>query len=336
MATPMTAAQWRAALTAEGVRFTEDPGWTTRGRDAATGKAFGPVHGSLNHHTAGSNSLKTVATAGTPGLPAPLAHAYLPKTGVLVMVSCHRANHAGLAARNVYDAILTESTIPKPNAASTVDGNDCLYGIEVENLGDNKDAYTRAQYDTLVRYNAAICRHHGWGAGSVAGHLETSVEGKIDPRGPVEGYGTRGRFALTMGQLRADVDERLKHPANWSPATGSTTPTTPAKVEDPMPTAAEVADEVMKRLLDADVYDAPTDASDYDPDASKPGHYWTGRTVYRDLVTRVRRTDRAVADLDAKVEALALTLAKLDPAALAAAVAASVGGYELTLVKKES
>lgn len=324
MSDPMTPAQWRAALTAEGVRFTEHNGWTTSGRDTATGKIFGPVHGSLNHHTAGTSSLKVIAETGRPNLPPPLAHTYLPKSGVLVLVSCHRANHAGLAAKNVYDAIVDEKPLPTPNKASTVDGNDAFYGIEVENLGDQKDTYTRAQYDTLVRYNAAICRHHGWGAGSVAGHLETSVEGKVDPRGPVEGYASRGAFALTMGQLRADVDERLARTPDWDP-----------NEEDDMPTAADVADEVMKRLLEKDVYDAPKDAPDYDPDASKPGHYWTGRTLYRDLITRVRRTDKAVADLDSKVEALALALAKIDPAALAAAVAASVGGYELTLVKKE-
>ncbi|MCI3272155.1 N-acetylmuramoyl-L-alanine amidase [Streptomyces cylindrosporus] len=219
MATPMTPAQWRAALRAEGVRLVEYDGWTTRGRDAATGKTFGPVHGSLNHHTAGTSSLKAVATGGRPDLPAPLAHAHLAKTGTLTLVSCHRANHAGLAAKNVVDAIVAEKTLPKPSKGVTVDGNDCLYGIEVENLGNLKDTYTRAQYDALVRYNAAICRHHGWGAGSVAGHLETSVEGKVDPRGPVEGYGSRGRFTFTMDQLRADVAERLKHAASWSPGT---------------------------------------------------------------------------------------------------------------------
>ncbi|MER6976250.1 peptidoglycan recognition protein family protein [Streptomyces carpinensis] len=221
----MTPDQWRTALKAEGVKFTEYSGWTTRGRDAATGKAYGPVHGVLNHHTAGTDSLRAVAVDGAPALPAPLAHTYLPKSGVAVLVSCHRANHAGLAAQNSYDAIVAEKPIPKPSKASgTVDGNDCLYGIETENLGDGKDTYTRAQYDTWVRWNAAICRHHGWGAGSCAGHLETSVEGKIDPRGPVEGYGKRGPFQFSMAQLRADVAERLAHPASWSPDQASTPP----------------------------------------------------------------------------------------------------------------
>ncbi|WP_405759417.1 N-acetylmuramoyl-L-alanine amidase [Streptomyces sp. NBC_01420] len=220
MANPMTPAQWRAALKAEGVPFTELDGWTARGRDAATGKIFGPVNGVLNHHTAGRDSLRAIAYDGQNGtLPPPLAHAYLPKSGRLVLVADGRANHAGLAALNSFNAILAEKAIPKPSKASgTVDGNDRLYGIETENLGDGNDTYTRAQYDTWVRFNAAICRHHGWTAGSAAGHLETSVEGKIDPRGPVEGYGKRGRFALTMKQLRADIDERLAHPASWSPA----------------------------------------------------------------------------------------------------------------------
>ncbi|MEV6504766.1 N-acetylmuramoyl-L-alanine amidase [Streptomyces sp. NPDC051642] len=222
MATPMTPAQWRTALQAEGVKFTEYSNWTTRGRDSATGKTFGPVHGVLNHHTAGSNSLKAVAVDGAPALPAPLCHTFLPKTGIAVMVSCHRANHAGLAASNVIAAIINEKTLPKQNKATTVDGNDCLYGIETENLGDGKDAYTKAQYDAWVRWNAAICRHHGWGSGSAAGHLETSVEGKIDPKGPVEGYGSRGKFTFSMKQLRADVAERLKHAASWSPGTSST------------------------------------------------------------------------------------------------------------------
>ena len=96
-------------------------------------------------------------------------------------------------------------------------------------LGNGTDVYTRAQYDAWVRFNAAICRFHGWGAGSCAGHLETSVEGKPDPRGPVEGYGRRGRFTFTMGQLRADVHERLAHAPSWSPPTAEEAPsmTTP-------------------------------------------------------------------------------------------------------------
>ncbi|WP_162468264.1 N-acetylmuramoyl-L-alanine amidase [Streptomyces adustus] len=94
-------------------------------------------------------------------------------------------------------------------ASGTVDGNDCSYGIEAENLGDGKDTYSRAQYDAWVRINTAICREYGWFAELVACHRKTSVEGKPDPAGPVEGYGTRARFEFTPGQFRKDVAERL-------------------------------------------------------------------------------------------------------------------------------
>lgn len=235
MATPLTADQWLKILRAEGVTVQEYPGWRTRERDAATGKPFGPVHMFLNHHTAGSNSRDTVAKNGRPGLPAPLAHVYLAKSGVATMCSAGRANHAGLMGVNAYASFRDEKTThPSPSESSgTIDGNDLSYGCETENLGDNKDVYPRAQYDAWVRINAAACRFHGWSAQSVGCHKETSVEGKIDPRGPVEAYGSRGRFTYTPAQFRADVDERLKHPASWSPGTTTTTPTkTPEKETD--------------------------------------------------------------------------------------------------------
>ncbi|MGW0929566.1 peptidoglycan-binding protein [Streptomyces sp. NPDC002644] len=197
MATPMTPAQWLAALRAEGINVAERSGWTTHERDDETGKAFGPVHGVLIHHTAGSNTLNFCWT-GSSALPGPLCHTHLSKTGKATMLSAGRANHAGLVAKNAFDAVYAESsTHPKPSAASgTVDGNDCFYGIEIENLGTGSDPYPSVQYDAAVRWAAAICRHHGWTADSVVGHKETSIEGKIDP-------------SFDMNKFRADVKARL-------------------------------------------------------------------------------------------------------------------------------
>jgi hypothetical protein len=144
---------------------------------------------------------------------------------VVVLVADGRTNHAGLVAENVYRALVSETGRPKQDKSRTVDGNDALYGLEVENRGDGEDVYTRAQYDSWVRFDAALCRLHGWTAGSVAGHLETSVEGKPDPAGPVAGYGRRGRFLFTMAQFRRDVAERLSHQATWSPPTTQETVT---------------------------------------------------------------------------------------------------------------
>lgn len=232
MAKPLSPDRMLAILRAEGVRVAEYPGWRTRQRDDETGKPFGPVHVLLNHHTAGSSSLKTVAELGRPDLPAPLAHGHLNKKGLLTLTCAGRANHAGLMAANAYASFKGESTRhPAPlKSTGTVDGNDVSYGWEVENLGDNDDVYPEVQYDAWVRINAALCREFGWTAQSVACHKETSVEGKVDPSGPVAGYGTRGRFVFTPTLFRSDVAERLRHAANWSPPQETAPPKPPSQL----------------------------------------------------------------------------------------------------------
>jgi hypothetical protein len=197
----MTAAQWRAALKAEGVTVTLEPGWETAGRDSATGKPFGPVVGVLIHHTVGTNSLAFVKR-GNADLPGPLCHSLLAKSGMHHQISIHRANHAGSIAQNAYDAIRKESAVhPRPDTAEPIDGNDCLYGLEIENLGNGKDPYPAVQYDQAVRWAAAACRFHGWKADSVAGHGEVTRR-KIDP-------------SFSMDKFRDAVADRLKHPASW-------------------------------------------------------------------------------------------------------------------------
>lgn len=232
MAPPLSPDRFIAILRAEGVKISEYPGWRDHERDDETGKPFGPVHMVLNHHTASSDSRDVVARTGYAGLPGPLAHIHLAKTGVATLCSAGRSNHAGLMARNAYASFLNEESVhPKPDKSTgTVDGNDVAYGIETENRGNGTDVYPRAQYDAWVRINAAICREYDWSADSCGGHKETSIEGKPDPLGPVEGYGSRGQFAFSMAQFRKDVAERLTHPASWSP--GTTPAPKPPTVEE--------------------------------------------------------------------------------------------------------
>lgn len=287
MSEPLTPDTFVKILKAEGVRVAEYPGWRTRERDAATGKPFGPVHMVLNHHTAGSSSLKVVAETGRPGLPAPLAHIHLNKTGLATMTSAGRANHAGLMAKNAYDSFLNEKGAhPAPSAASgTLDGNDVAYGIETENRGDNEDVYPEAQYDAWVRINAAICRHYGWSAQSVGMHKETSVEGKIDPRGPVAGYGARGLFVFSGALFRADVAERLAHPQTWSPpqsstpSTGGTVPSTPAP---------ERKNATYSSVMEADAIPVPRNH----PDAQNGNAFWTGETYLRFIAESLIRIEQ--------------------------------------------
>ena len=318
MAAPMSPDTFLRILREEGVKTSEYPGWRTRSRDVATGLTFGPVRVILNHHTAGRNSRDLVAKNGVPGLPGPLAHIHLAKDGVATMCSAGRANHAGPMAVNAYQSFRDEASVhPAPSRASgTIDGNDVSYGIETENLGDGEDVYPREQYDAWVRANAAVCRHYGWSAESVACHKETSVEGKVDPRGPVESYGSRGRFEYTPKQFRADVAERLRHERTWTPGK-----------EDEMPTSAEVARAVL--TLDGVINV---------PGAPPSNPTWTLSSVQTEILKRLDRVaateaaqNVAIAELTRTVAALAANHEEIDVDALVARIQQAIESIEVRL-----
>lgn len=209
MATPLTPSQILAALKAEGVNVRESDGWKTRNRNQVG--QWGPVNFVVIHHTAGSNSLN-LCIDGTRDLPGPLCHTHLSKSAVATMIGHGRANHCGTVAANAFDAAVREAAVhPKPDAVEPLDGNRHSYGIEIENLGNGKDPYPDKQYDQAVRWATALCRVHGWTANSVVGHKEVTRR-KVDP-------------SFSMDEFRKRVAERLKHPANWSPA--------PPKTDEP-------------------------------------------------------------------------------------------------------
>ncbi|MCX5158071.1 N-acetylmuramoyl-L-alanine amidase [Streptomyces sp. NBC_00264] len=288
MANPLTAAAVLAALRAEGVRVVEVGNWRTRNRNSKG--AWGPLNGSIVHHTVtkGTDATVRIVRDGYADLPGPLCHGMIAKDGQVHMVGWGRTNHAGGGDPKVLEQVIGESygTAPSKPArgnSNGVDGNARYYGWECENLGDGKDPWPAAQYDAIVRVQAALCRAHGWSAKSVIGHLEWSSD-KVDPRG------------IDMTKLRVDVAERLARPASWNPG-GITSPSK----EDPMALSGadvkKVAAAVVEQLLTADRFTAPTDAADYSDDPKSPRHYWTGRSVFADLVTRVRRIDKALTAL---------------------------------------
>ncbi|WP_406420912.1 N-acetylmuramoyl-L-alanine amidase [Streptomyces sp. NBC_00842] len=218
MATPLTAAQFIAALRAEGVKVVEVGAWRTHNRNHKG--VWGPVHGVMIHHTVTRGTAATVAICrdGHSDLPGPLCHGVIAKDGTVHLVGYGRANHAGLGDDDVLTAVTAERPLPADNEANT-DGNSRFYGFECENLGDGKDPWPAVQREAIVRASAALVRAHKWGGDgdtSVIGHLEWQP-GKIDPRGISGG----------MAGIRADVAERLKHSASWSPTTPAPKPPTP-------------------------------------------------------------------------------------------------------------
>ncbi|MFE4679178.1 N-acetylmuramoyl-L-alanine amidase, partial [Streptomyces sp. NPDC056723] len=74
MAAPLSAAQFIAALRAEGVKVVEVGNWRTHNRNSKG--AWGPVHGVMIHHTVTKGTAATVKLCrdGRSDLPGPLCH----------------------------------------------------------------------------------------------------------------------------------------------------------------------------------------------------------------------------------------------------------------------
>nr|WP_101254693.1 N-acetylmuramoyl-L-alanine amidase [Streptomyces barkulensis] len=201
MATPISVSALLSALRKEGLRVVEVGSWRTHNRNHKG--PWGPVHGVMVHHTVTSGSARTVEICrrGYSTLPGPLCHGVITKDGRVHLVGHGRANHAGAGDDDVLRAVIAERPLPPDNEANT-DGNRHFYGFECENLGDGRDPWPAAQLDAIERAAAALCRHHGWKAESVIGHLEWQP-GKVDPRG------------FSMNTMRARVRERLNHRPGW-------------------------------------------------------------------------------------------------------------------------
>ncbi|MEV0937297.1 peptidoglycan-binding protein [Streptomyces phaeochromogenes] len=192
MATPLTADALARALRGEGVALSEHSDWRTHNRNHKG--PWGPVHGVMLHHTAGTDSLR-LCRDGTGALPGPLCVGLITKDGTLHLLGYGRTNHAGSGSSAVLDAVRAErSTLPAPGP-DAVDGNARFYGFEIENLGNGRDPYPAAQLAAVERLSAAVCRAHGWSAASVIAHKEWTRR-KIDPSFP-------------MAVMRARIDALL-------------------------------------------------------------------------------------------------------------------------------
>ncbi|MFF2009182.1 N-acetylmuramoyl-L-alanine amidase [Streptomyces sp. NPDC058195] len=309
MAVPLSAAAVLAALRAEGVRVVEVGNWRTHNRNSKG--PWGPVNGSIVHHTVSSGTAATVRIVrdGYASLPGPLCHGMIAKDGRVHMVGWGRTNHAGggdpaVLAQVTAESYGTRPTPPTKGNANGVDGNARFYGWECENLGDGKDPWPAAQYDAIVRVQAALCRAHGWSARSVIGHLEWSSD-KVDPRG------------FSMAQLRADVAERLAHPASWNPSSNTPNPTTPS-TEDPVAgmTKRDIFDAVWK----TDAIGGPADAADHSTNPT-----WQAQSILKDMQARIRSMDKRMAAQTAAITTLAGQLGSgADTATIVAAVETAI------------
>ncbi|MEU9033745.1 N-acetylmuramoyl-L-alanine amidase [Streptomyces sp. NPDC048352] len=203
MATPLSADRFLRALLEEGLDVVQVSGWETHNRNSRG--PWGPVHAVMIHHTVtrGTASTVRIVRDGYSGLPGPLCHGMIAKSGQVHLIGYGRTNHAGLGDPDVLRALIAEAPLPVDDEA-TVDGNRHMYGFECENAGDGTDPWPDVQLLAIERASAALCRAHGWGARSVLGHLEWQP-GKPDPRG------------FTMPSMRDRIAARLGHPLPTTP-----------------------------------------------------------------------------------------------------------------------
>ncbi|XUZ24755.1 N-acetylmuramoyl-L-alanine amidase [Streptomyces sp. RMIT01] len=296
MAEPLSADQQLNALRAEGVKVSEHRSWRTHSRNHKG--SWGPVHGVMIHHTvsSGDDSSVELCYNGHSALPGPLCHGVGRNDGTVALVSAGRANHAGSGDDDVLRAVIAETALPAPNEANT-DGNARFYGLEIVNLGDNKDTYTKGQYRAAVLWAAALCRAHGWSERSVIGHKEWQP-GKIDPRGPIEGGG--GSFSMT--QFRADVRAQLATKPGSTPAPP---PTAPSKQED---SAVPLSTDDVKKIWTTDgILKSPSTAA-------KGNDHWTAESYIKDIHLRIRQAQAELSATHATVRTLAEALAARDDA----------------------
>ncbi|MGW1440279.1 N-acetylmuramoyl-L-alanine amidase [Streptomyces griseus] len=306
MADPLSAAAFLAALRAEGVKVVETTGWRTHNRNHKG--AWGPVHGVMIHHTVTSGTASSVELCynGHSALPGPLCHGVIAKDGTMHLVSAGRANHAGRGDDDVLRQVQAESynrgTTLTPNEANT-DGNRHFYGFECVNLGDGKDPWPAAQRDAIVRASAAICRAYGWSARSIIGHREWQP-GKVDPRTG------QGGVDVAPPVLRRLIDERLAHPASWSPGAEPTKPTTPTPTTPPKETpdvltpAQDARLARIEKRLDEVAKAAPVAPWTYKNAALVAEAKKTGTPPPPDMHGRIEAIQAALAELTKLVTAL--------------------------------
>lgn len=168
--------------------------------------------------------------------------------------------------------------------------------VSIETASNTKasDAWTDEQVEELIRLGVWLHQRHG-------------IPLRICRTASDPGFGYHSMFrewstsgTACPGPARITQFRQVVFPGIVARATGKDT--TPEEDDVALTDAdiEKVANRVVERLLEADKFDAPKDAADYSDDPKKPGHYWSGRTVFRDLVTRVRRIDNRLTELTEK------------------------------------
>ncbi|MFB6696387.1 peptidoglycan recognition protein family protein [Streptomyces rubiginosohelvolus] len=213
--------------------------------------------------------------------------------------STNLESHFGLGYEGDLGQFIGTETRADANAGANrrSDGTGAV-SIETASNLQGSDPWTDAQVEELIRLGVWLHQMHGIPLRICRTHN--------DP-----GFGYHSLFpqwstsgTACPGKARIKQFREVVFPAIVARATGkTTTPANPPKEDTAVALSdadiKRVADAVVDRLLGKDAFDAPEDSANYSPDPKSSAHYWTGRTVFRELVTKIRKLDKAVTALAA-------------------------------------
>ncbi len=177
MSAPLTAAEWQQVLASTGDPVVYVDGWQTRTRNS--GGSFS-AHCIRIHCTGGGDTADPATYNRNVILGDPLvsfkSHVLIGRDCKIYMNGTGRANDIDLAGAASWQALM-DGTWPITPGYHDLRGQGAGnpgsigYGFEIQGL-----RVTQGQLAVAARLAAAICRHYGWTAGSIAGHGEIAAD----------------------------------------------------------------------------------------------------------------------------------------------------------------
>lgn len=202
-------------LLAEDLEVVPRSGWTTH---AAPGGTFSPI-GILNHWDAVKGWPGVELYAANPRLGnQPSYHVVIQTDGTARLISQGYVYGAGGGDSRVYRAMRDDKIPPAPAVDKDMNGNPHFWAVCV-NYWPDGDRLPDAQYQALVKVNAALCRRVGWNPYTkVNDHAgwtirKSDISGRHQP--PPRGWSLK-QFREDVARALEPTVEKIPQPA-WLP-----------------------------------------------------------------------------------------------------------------------
>ncbi|CAH9419471.1 hypothetical protein SGL43_06526 [Streptomyces globisporus] len=208
----------------------------------------------------------------------------------------------GYGARDIAQYIGTETRADANAGANRRSDGTGAISVETASNSTATDPWNASQVEELIQLGVWAHQRHGIPLRICRTHSDPGFGyHSMFPQWSTSGTACPGKARIK--QFREVVFPGIvarttgKTPAPSKPAPPKEAPVALSDA-DVQRIAKAAADEVWKVMAKSDgVYLAPTDDPQYNAEPTHPGHYWSGRTVFADLVRRVRDTQKAVAEL---------------------------------------